>query len=58
MEKGIRYLKELAVVEVMYGISLDDNSSSQDLDDVTCVIWQRVVQNAPSLYASTQAGMN
>jgi len=33
MEKGIQYSRELSVVEMMYGINLD-NTSSQDSDDL------------------------
>lgn len=60
MEKGIQYSRELSVVKTLYGINLDNNTSSQDADDMVCMwhMWQRVVWNAPSSYASTLAGKN
>jgi len=33
MEKGIQYLREMAMVGMVYGINLDDNTNSQDQDD-------------------------
>ena len=64
LKPGIRttmeYLRELSVVETMYGINLDNNTSSPDADDMIrrWPLWQRVVWNAPSPYASTLAGEN
>lgn len=48
MEKDIQYVRELAVVEMIHGINLDDNTHSQDPDDVICMCaTRRAVQNAP-----------
>lgn len=60
MEKGIQYSRELSVVEMMYGINLDNYTSFQDADDMICMwhMWQRVVWNAPSSHASILAGKN
>ena len=35
MEKGIQYLRELAMLEVIYG-DLDDQQSSKDPDEADC----------------------
>ena len=60
VEKGIQYLRELAVVDMIYGVNLDENTKSQGSDYMVCMqsIRWRVVQNAPSSYACTLAGMN
>jgi len=34
MEKDIKYLRELAVVEMMYEINLDNDTNSQDPDNM------------------------
>ena len=41
MEKGIQYLRESAVLEVIYG-DLDDQRSSRDPDEAECTrpMWQ------------------
>ncbi|KAK4810980.1 hypothetical protein QYF61_014452 [Mycteria americana] len=56
MEKGIQYLRELAVLEVIYG-DLDNERSPTDPDEVQCTrpIWQKLVQNAPSSCANSLA---
>jgi len=59
MERGIQYVSELAVLEMMYVIKLHSNTVSQDPDEIICMrsMW-RVLQNAPPSYASTLAGVN
>ncbi|KAK4828266.1 LOW QUALITY PROTEIN: hypothetical protein QYF61_024931 [Mycteria americana] len=56
MEKGIRYLRELAVLEVIYG-ELDDVRSSIDPDEVQCTrpMWRKLVRNAPPSCANSLA---
>ena len=58
MEKGIQYLRELAVREVIYK-DLDDSQTSTDPDEVQCTrpMWRKFVQSAPSSYASSLAIM-
>lgn len=34
MENSIQYLREIALVEVVYGINLVDNTNSQNADDI------------------------
>lgn len=60
MEEGIQYLREMAMVGMVYGINMDDNTNSHDEDDRKCTwsMWQRVAWNAPVSYVSTLAGMN
>ncbi|XP_062465251.1 E3 ubiquitin-protein ligase AMFR isoform X1 [Pezoporus occidentalis] len=56
VERGIQYLRELAVLEVIY----DDNEKlSKDPDEVRCTryMWQKFVQSIPSLYADLLAVM-
>jgi len=36
MEKGIQYVKELAVVQIIYGVKMDDSTNSHDPDDMVC----------------------
>ena len=45
MEKGIQYLREVAVLEVIYG-DLDDQQSSIDRDEAQCTrpIWWTFVR--------------
>ncbi|KAK4810665.1 hypothetical protein QYF61_007465 [Mycteria americana] len=56
MEKGIQYLRELAVLEVIYG-DLDDVRSPTDPDEVQCTrpMWWKLVRNAPSSCANSLA---
>lgn len=60
MGKGIQYLRELAMVEMIYGVNLDENTKSQGSDDMVCTqpIRWRIVQNAPSSKICTLTGMN
>ncbi|KAK4818030.1 hypothetical protein QYF61_004154 [Mycteria americana] len=59
MEKGIQYLRELAVLEVIYG-DLDNERLPRDPDEDQCTqpMWQKLVQNAPSSCANSLAILN
>ncbi|KAK4810468.1 hypothetical protein QYF61_004248 [Mycteria americana] len=56
MERGIQYLRELAVLEVIYG-DLDDVRSPTDPDEVQCTrpMWRKLVRNAPLSCANSLA---
>ncbi|KAK4811079.1 hypothetical protein QYF61_016365 [Mycteria americana] len=56
MEKGIQYLRELAMLEVIYG-DLDDERLPKDPDEVQCTrpTWWKLVRNAPSSCANSLA---
>ncbi|KAK4806862.1 hypothetical protein QYF61_012583 [Mycteria americana] len=56
LEKGIQYLKELAMLEVIYG-DLDDKRSPKDPDEVQCTrpMWRKLVRNAPLSWANSLA---
>ncbi|KAK4819195.1 hypothetical protein QYF61_026811 [Mycteria americana] len=56
MEKGIQYLRESAVLEVIYG-DLDDVRSPTDPDEVQCTrpMWRKLLWNAPPLCANSLA---
>ncbi|KAK4811190.1 hypothetical protein QYF61_019821 [Mycteria americana] len=56
MEKGIQYLRELAVLEVIYG-DLNDMRSPIDPDEVQCTrpMWRKLVRNAPPSCANSLA---
>ncbi|KAK4806478.1 LOW QUALITY PROTEIN: hypothetical protein QYF61_013971 [Mycteria americana] len=56
MERGIQYLRELAVLEVIYG-DLDDVRSPTDPDEVQCTrpMWRKLVRNAPPSCANSLA---
>ncbi|KAK4807136.1 hypothetical protein QYF61_018477 [Mycteria americana] len=56
MEKGIQYLRELAVLEVIYG-DLNDVRSPIDPDEVQCTrpMWWKLVRNAPPSFANSLA---
>ncbi|KAK4806340.1 hypothetical protein QYF61_017209 [Mycteria americana] len=56
MERGIQYLRELAVLEVIYG-DLDDVWSPTDPDEVQCTrpMWWKLVRNAPPSCANSLA---
>ncbi|XP_035427919.2 olfactory receptor 14J1-like [Cygnus atratus] len=58
MERGIRYLRELAMLEVIDS-NLDNKQLSKDPDEVKCTrpMWQTFVQSAPSSYANSLAVM-
>ncbi|GAB0182260.1 hypothetical protein GRJ2_000691300 [Grus japonensis] len=57
-DEGIRYLRELAVLEVIYS-DLDDDEVSKDPEDVLCtqVMWRKVIQSAPASYSNSLAVM-
>ncbi|KAK4811038.1 hypothetical protein QYF61_015742 [Mycteria americana] len=59
MEKGIQYLRELAVLEVING-DLDDEQSPKDPDEVQCTrpMCHRLVWNAPLSCANSLAILN
>ncbi|KAK4826693.1 hypothetical protein QYF61_010702 [Mycteria americana] len=48
MERGIQYLRELAMLEVIYG-DLDNEQLSKDPDEVSCTrpMWRKLVRSAP-----------
>ncbi|KAK4819771.1 hypothetical protein QYF61_011371 [Mycteria americana] len=56
MERGIQYLRELAVLEVIYG-DLDNEQLPKDPDEVQCTrpMWQKLVWSAPASYANSLA---
>ncbi|KAK4810845.1 hypothetical protein QYF61_008817 [Mycteria americana] len=56
MERGIQYLRELAMLEVIYG-DLDDERSPRDPDGVQCTrpMWRKLVRNAPPSCANSLA---
>ncbi|KAK4811016.1 hypothetical protein QYF61_015720 [Mycteria americana] len=56
MKKGIQYLRELAVLDVIYG-DLDDVQTHTDPDEVQCTrpMWQKLVRNAPPSCANSLA---
>ncbi|KAK4810702.1 hypothetical protein QYF61_007676 [Mycteria americana] len=56
MERGIQYLRELAVLEVIYG-DLNDVRSPIDPDEVQCTrpMWRKLVRNAPPSCANSLA---
>ncbi|KAK4813534.1 hypothetical protein QYF61_009577 [Mycteria americana] len=55
-ERGIQYLRELAVLEVVYG-DLDDERLPKDPDEVRCTrpTWRKLVRSAGTLYANSLA---
>ncbi|GAB0204035.1 hypothetical protein GRJ2_002869100 [Grus japonensis] len=59
MERGIQYLRELAVQEVVY-YDLDNAQLPTDPDEVQCTqpMWQKFVQSTPSSYANSLAVMD
>ena len=44
IEGGVRYLRELAMVEVNYS-NLENNQASKDLDEIQCTqsMWQKFI---------------
>ncbi|KAK4811012.1 hypothetical protein QYF61_015716 [Mycteria americana] len=58
IERGIQYLRELAVLEVIYG-DLDDEQVSKDPNEVRCTrpMWWNLVRSAPALYDNSTAVM-
>ncbi|KAM6366561.1 uncharacterized protein FN964_002630 [Alca torda] len=58
MERGIQYLRELAVREMIY-YDLDNADLPTDPDEVHCTrpMWRKFVRSAPSSYANSLAVM-
>ncbi|KAM6103469.1 Friend virus susceptibility protein 1-like [Theristicus caerulescens] len=58
MERGIQYLRELAVLEVIHN-DLNNEQLSKDPDEVQCTrpMWRKFVRSAPSSYANPLAIM-
>ncbi|KAM6099853.1 uncharacterized protein LJ206_003370 [Theristicus caerulescens] len=58
MERGIQYLRELAVLEVIHN-DLNNEQLSKDPDEVQCTrpMWRKFVRSAPSSYANSLAIM-
>ncbi|KAM6104279.1 uncharacterized protein LJ206_019086 isoform 2-T2 [Theristicus caerulescens] len=58
MERGIQYLRELAVLEVIHN-DLNNEHLSKDPDEVQCtrLMWRKFVRSAPSSYANSLAIM-
>ncbi|KAK4830567.1 hypothetical protein QYF61_011745 [Mycteria americana] len=54
MERGIQYLRELAVLEVIYD-DLNNEQLPKDPDEVKCTrpMWWKLVQNTPASYANS-----
>jgi len=59
MERGIQYLKELAVRELVYN-EPDNDQLAIDPDEVQCTasMWRKFVRSAPSSYANSLAIVN
>jgi len=59
MERGIQYLRELAVWELVYN-EPDDEQVPTDPDEVQCTasMWRKFVRSAPSSYADSLAVVN
>ena len=59
MERGIQYLRELAVRELVYN-EPDDDQVPTDPDEVQCTasMWRKFVRSAPSSYANSLAVVN
>ncbi|GAB0201688.1 hypothetical protein GRJ2_003463500 [Grus japonensis] len=57
-DEGIQYLRELAVLEVIYS-DLDDEEVSKDPGDVlrTWAMWRKVIPSAPASYSNSLAAM-
>ncbi|GAB0177148.1 hypothetical protein GRJ2_000180000 [Grus japonensis] len=55
-DEGIQYLRELAVLEVIYS-DLDDDEVFQDPEDVLCMraMWRKVIPSAPASYSNSLA---
>ncbi|PKU34567.1 ubiquitin carboxyl-terminal hydrolase 4 [Limosa lapponica baueri] len=58
MERGIQYLRELAVREMIYH-DLDNAQLPTDPDEIQCTrpMWWKFVRSAPSSYANSLAVM-
>jgi len=59
MERGIQYLRELAVRELVY-YDTDGEQLPTDPDEVQCTrhMWKKFVRSAPSSYANSLAVVN
>jgi len=59
MERGIQYLRELAVRELVY-CDTDDEQVPTDPDEIQCSqsMWRKFVRSAPSSYANSLAVVN
>jgi len=59
MERGIQYLRELAVRELVY-CDTDDERVPTDPDELQCSqsMWRKFVRSAPSSYANSLAVVN
>jgi len=59
MERGIQYLRELAVQELVY-YEPDDEQVPADPDEVQCTrhVWRKFVRSVPSSYANSPAVVN
>jgi len=59
MERGIQYLRELAVRELVY-YKPDDEQLPTDPDEVQRIpsMWRKFVQRAPSSHANSLAVVN
>jgi len=59
MERGIQYLRELAVRELVYN-EPDDDQLLTDPDEVQCTasMWRKFVRSAPSSYVNSPAVVN
>jgi len=59
MERGIQYLRELGVRELVY-YEPDDEQVPTDPDEVHCTasMWRKFVQSTPSSYANSLAVVN
>jgi len=59
MERGIQYLRELAVQELVY-YEPDDDQLPRDPDEVHCTasMWRKFVWSVPSSYANSLAVVN
>jgi len=59
MEKGIQYLRELAVRELVY-YEPDDDQLPTDPGEVQCTasMWRKLVWSTPSSYANSLAVVN
>lgn len=57
-DEGIQYLKELAILEVIYN-DLNDHEVSRNPEDVRCLwtLWRKVTQSAPVSYSNSLAMM-
>ncbi|XP_074713429.1 uncharacterized protein LOC141938453 [Strix uralensis] len=57
-DEGVQYLRELAVLEVIYG-DPDNDEAPKNPEDVLCTraMWRKVIKGAPSSYSAGLAAM-